>query len=99
MGTAMSSRRRNWWQRVSAFWDNLFALCEGGLAWAARRLGRTLRTQRGRALLGVEQLEPRLVPNSAPVAVNDSSYTTHMSTALNVNSTLGVLANDTDSDS
>jgi large repetitive protein len=48
------------------------------------------------AVLAVETLEDRVVPNAAPVAVADS-YDFHQGQALNV-SAAGVLANDTDAD-
>src|SRR5262249_2440231 len=81
-----------WRQWSESFIDSLLALWEHGTAWLFQRSAGAASPRKPRASLEVQELEARWCP--APVAVNDS-YSVHFNTTLNVNSTSGVLANDT----
>jgi Bacterial Ig domain len=78
------------------FWDGLCVLWERGWPWLLQHLAGKAPGRRHRVLLGVEELEVRWVPNSAPVAIADSYEVLHAQ-QLTVSSP-GVLENDTDAD-
>jgi VCBS repeat-containing protein len=89
--------------RLARFWDNLFLACENRLALLGSRLRRSLRRppatpHAARAALALESLEPRWLPNNAPVAVADAYSVLHDHQLSVSSASQGVLANDTDAD-